>query len=312
MSRKRTKSKSKIKKFFLISGIVIGILIIAIGGYGYYLYHSASNTASKMYTPLKGTDNKDLPLKETKATAPAINILLLGVDERKGDKGRSDTMIVATLNPNTHSMLMTSIPRDARVELPGRSGYSKINAAYAYGDENLSVKTVEKYLNIDIPYYAKVNMEGLSDLVDVVGGVTVNNDIDWTDAGYHYKKGELNLDGKHALAYARMRHQDTRGDFGRNLRQRQVIQSILQQGKSFTSVTKIDNVLDVLGDNVTTNLSFDDMKRLASDYRSCQQSITNYETKGSTGTIDGISWVLVPEEEFDNVHDKIEAQLAGK
>lgn len=181
-----------------------------------------------------------------------------------------------------------------------------------YGDENLSVQTVEKYLDIDISYYAKVNMEGLSDLVDVVGGVTVTNDIDWTYGGYHYKKGELNLDGKHALAYARMRHQDSRGDFGRNLRQRQVIQSILQEGKSFTSVTKIDNVLDVLGGNVTTNLSFDDMKRLASDYRSCQQTITNYENKGSTARINGISWVLVTQEEFDHIHDKIVAQLAGE
>lgn len=161
-----------------------------------------------MYTPLKGDNNHDLPLKKTNTTAPPINILLLGVDEREGDKGRSDTMIVATLNPKTDSMLMTSIPRDTRVELPGRSGYSKINAAYAYGDESLSVKTVEKYLDIDISYYAKVNMEGLSDLVDVVGGVTVNNDIDWTHGGYHYKKGILHLDGKHALAYVRMRHQD--------------------------------------------------------------------------------------------------------
>lgn len=79
----------------------------------------------------------------------AFNILLLGVDERPGDKVRSDTLLVATLNPNTKSMMLTSIPRDTRVHITGRSGYSKINAAYAYGNEALAVSTVENYLNIE-------------------------------------------------------------------------------------------------------------------------------------------------------------------
>ena len=317
MRSQRTKQKkSKLKRFFIISGIILGLLIVAVGGYGFYLYHSVSKTADKMYNPLKGTKSQDLPLNKNK-TAKPINILLLGVDERTGDKGRSDTMIVATLNPQTHSMLMTSIPRDTRVEIPGRSGYSKINAAYAYGDEELAVETVEKYLNIDIPYYVKMNMEGLADLVDAVGGITVNNDISWVDEGYYkkgyvYEKGNIFLDGPKAMGYVRMRHLDSRGDFGRNLRQRQVIQGILKEGKSFTSVTKIDNILGVVGNNVTTNLSFDDMKRLASDYRSCQQNIMDYETKGTTGTIDGVSWVLVSDEEFQNVHNKIEDQLKAK
>ncbi|GGH88666.1 LCP family protein required for cell wall assembly [Pullulanibacillus pueri] len=317
MRSQRSKPKSKLKRFFLIAGIVLGILIVAVGGYGFYIFHSVSKTADKMYNPLKGVKNEDLPLVKNKKSATPINILILGVDERKGDKGRSDTMIVASLNPSTNSMLMTSIPRDTRVQIPGRSGYSKINAAYAYGDEELAVKTVEKYLNIDIPYYVKMNMEGLADLVDAVGGITVNNDIQWTDEGFYkkgyvYKKGQIYLDGPKAMGFVRMRHEDNRGDFGRNLRQREVIQGILHKGKSFTSVTKIDNVLDVLGGNVTTNLSFDDMKRLATDYRTCQQNIKDYEVKGTTGTIDKISWVLVSDEEFQNVHNKIENQLASK
>jgi polyisoprenyl-teichoic acid--peptidoglycan teichoic acid transferase len=307
LGAKRTKPKSKAKKTLSIIGIILGVIILAGGGYAYYLYHSVSETANKMYSPLKGKNSKDLPLNK-ESTAPSINVLLLGVDERSGDKGRSDTLIVASLNPTTHSMLMTSIPRDTRVEIPGRSGYSKINAAYAYGNEELAVKTVEKYLNIDIPYYVKVNMEGLSSLVDAVGGVTVNNDISWTG----FPKGTLQLDGKKALVYARMRHEDPRGDFGRNLRQRQVISSVMDKGKSLSSVTNMEKILNAVGSNVATNLSFDDMKRLVSDYESCRENITDYETKGTPKYIDKVSWVLVTDQEFRNVHDKIETQLNAK
>jgi polyisoprenyl-teichoic acid--peptidoglycan teichoic acid transferase len=307
LGAKRTKPKSKAKKTLSIIGIILGVIILAGGVYAYYLYHSVSETANKMYNPLKGKNSKDLPLNKEN-TAPPISVLLLGVDERSGDKGRSDTMIVASLNPTTHSMLMTSIPRDTRVEIPGRSGNSKINAAYAYGNEKLALETVEKYLNIDIPYYVKVNMEGLSSLVDAVGGVSVNNDISWTG----FPKGTLNLDGKKALTYARMRHEDPRGDFGRNLRQRQVITGVMQKGKSLSSVTNMENILNAVGGNVTTNLSFDDMKRLVSDYGSCRENITDYETKGTPKYIDGVSWVLVTDQEFQTVHDKIETQLNAK
>ena len=319
----RKKKKSKLKKGLFIGGVIVAILLIASAGYGYYLYHSVQKTATKVYKPLKTTADRTYPLKKTEQNSeassgtPSINILLLGVDERTGDKGRSDTMIVATLNPSTHSMLMTSIPRDTRVQIPGRSGYSKINAAYAYGDEDLAVQTVEKYMNIDIPYYVKVNMEGISSLVDAVGGVTVDNDISWTDEGYYkkgyvYQEGNIHLDGPQALGYVRMRHLDPRGDLGRNLRQRQVIQAILQKGKSFTSITNMNNILDVLGDNVTTNLTFNDMKRLVTDYDGCQDHIEDYQTKGTSQYIDGVSWVIVTDQEFQNVHDKIEAQMNAK
>ncbi|MGV3488591.1 MAG: LCP family protein, partial [Tuberibacillus sp.] len=126
---KHKKKKSKFKRALLVIGIIVGILAIGVGGYAYYIYQSLHETANKVYKPLKTDKNKDLPLTKPSLTAPSINVLLLGVDERTNDKGRSDTMIIATLNPKTNKMLMTSIPRDTRVQIPGRSGYAKINAA---------------------------------------------------------------------------------------------------------------------------------------------------------------------------------------
>lgn len=308
------RKKSKLKKVLWISGIVLGVLVIGIGAYAYTIYNSLHETANKVYKPLENDKDTELPLIKETTAAPSINILLLGVDQRKGDKGRSDTMIVATLNPKTNQMLMTSIPRDTRVQIPGRSGYSKINAAYAYGNEELAVQTVEKYMNIDISYYVKVNMEGLKDLVDAVGGVTVHNDITWKDEGFYkkgftYEKGDISLNGPEALGYVRMRHLDPRGDFGRNLRQRQVIQAVIDKGTNLTSVGNIKNILGVLGDNVSTNLSFDDMKRLATDYRSCRNNITDYETKGTPKYLDHVSWVIVTDQEFQHVHDLIQQAM---
>lgn len=324
--------KFKIKKILLITGIVIGVFFMVIVGYGYYLYHSVEQTANEVYHPLKkdqsnlnsipaaqsGKKQKSHQSKKTIVTTQnplkshknsSINILLLGVDQRPGDKGRSDTMIVATLNPKKHSLMMTSIPRDTRIHLSGRSGYSKINAAYAYGSESLAVQTVEQYLNIHIPYYVETNMQGLSDLVNAVGGVTVHNNLAWYNGtlNFDFKKGTLNLNGKEALAYSRMRHQDPRGDFGRNQRQRQVIQAVVDKGKSLTGVTHIKNVLNAVGSNVQTNLTFSDMKDLAMNYRQCRQNISNYEVKGTPKYIGGISWVLVSNQEVQHVHSMIQS-----
>lgn len=317
MRSKRSKNH-KLKRTVLIIGIILGVFFVSVIGYGFYLYHSVKETANEVYKPLgkekadngplgeRGkNDNVAKAKSEVNAYPTSINILLLGVDERTGDKGRSDTMIVATLNKEKGTLMMTSIPRDTRVQIDGRSGYSKINAAYAYGNESLAVSTVEKYLNIKIDYYVKMNMEGLSDLVDAVGGVTVNNTLDWQSGSFHYKKGTLTLNGAQALEYARERHKDPQGDFGRNGRQRQVIEAIINKGKSFTAVTNIQDILSALGHNVQTNLTFDDMKTLATDYRNCRQNITNYEVKGTPKYLDGVSWVLVDDSEFQHVHDQI-------
>jgi polyisoprenyl-teichoic acid--peptidoglycan teichoic acid transferase len=111
---------------------------------------------------------------------------------------------------------MLSIPRDTRTEIVGKGTIEKINHAYAFGNEEMAMKTVENFLDIPIDYYIKVSMEGFKDIVDAVGGITVNNDLDFTQDGYHFPKGQVNLDGKKALAFTRMRHEDPRGDFGAN------------------------------------------------------------------------------------------------
>ncbi|MCL1632673.1 LCP family protein [Sporolactobacillus sp. CPB3-1] len=299
------------KKILLTIGGIIVVLFAAGAGYAWWMYHSVASTAGDMYEASAGKGNHDA-INQKKP----INLLLLGVDERKGDRGRSDTVIVATLNPKTNTMQMVSIPRDTRTEIVGKGTFDKINAAYAYGGTKMAQNTVEKFIG-DIPFdfYIKINMEGMSSLVDAVGGVTVNNKLDWHDEGYykkgyHYARGEITLDtGAKAMGYVRMRHLDPQGDFGRNQRQRDVIMAIVNKMANVSSVSRYSQILDALGDNVKTNLTFDDMKSLAFNYRDTRKHTIDYEVKGQGQKINGIYYLVVGSAEKQRVHDMINEQL---
>ena len=116
-------------------------------------------------------------------------MLLLGVDARPGDIGRSDTMIVMTVNPDLNSTKMVSIPRDTRTLIVGKGFEDKINHAYAFGGAKMSIETVEEFLDIPIDYYVKVNMDGFEDIVNAVGGVTVDNRITFSREGHDFPRG---------------------------------------------------------------------------------------------------------------------------
>ena len=305
------------KKVMITLGIVILLLIVAGGGYAYYLYHSVKSTANKIYEPVSATSGKVKdPLSSKSANAKPISVLLMGVDERTNDKGRSDTLIDMTLNPKTNTMQMVSIPRDTRTTIAGRGSVDKINAAYAYGGTSMAVKTVENFTNTSVDYYVKINMQGLTDLVDAVGGVTINNDyMAFKEGTYTFNKGELNLDGKKALAYVRMRHQDPRGDFGRNERQRQVIMALVNKAASFSSFSHYSKIMNAIQDNFKTNMSFDDMKYVASNYRDTRKNLKSYEVKGQGSMIYSkaydkkIYYLIVSDAEKQKVHDMITQQL---
>lgn len=303
-----------VKKILLTIGIVIVLIVAAGGGYAWYLWHSVKSTANDIYKPA-GESKGHEELKDKKP----ISFLLLGVDQRKGDPGRSDTIIAMTLNPKTNTMQMVSIPRDTRTAIIGHGTTDKINSAYAYGGTKMALDTVSHFLyNVPFDYYIRINMEGMKDLVDAVGGVTVTNDISWHDEGYYkkgyyYKKGKINLDtGAKAMGYIRMRHLDPRGDFGRNKRERDVIMAVINKAANISSVSHYTDILNAIKDNVTTNMTFDDMKTIATDYRNTREHTQDYEVKGQSTTINGIYYLVVSNAERQRVHDMIEEQLGNK
>ncbi len=298
----------KKKKWLKIIGLCLGILLLAGGGLVYSVYHNLSKSVDSMYTPLDRESEKRTNNLQLTAQEP-FSVLLLGVDEREGDKGRSDTIIVLTVNPDKKNVKMLSIPRDTYTEIIGKDKTDKINHAYAFGGPKMSMDTIEHFLDIPIDYYITINMEGFTDIVDAIGGVTVENDLDFTSDGTHFAKGTIELNGKEALAYSRMRYDDPNGDFGRQNRQRQIIQAVINEGASISNLTKYDDILDVLSENVQTNLTFDDMKTIQSKYRAASASIEQMTIDGTGTKIDGIYYYQVSEEEQLRIQEELKEHL---
>jgi LCP family protein required for cell wall assembly len=304
----RTKNKKK-RKWLWITLSILGVLVIGISAYVYSIYSSVEQAAGEMYEqPTRELSEKRNEKIEYSEKDP-ISILIMGVDERTGDVGRSDTMIVMTVNPNTQSMQMVSIPRDTRTEIIGKGTVDKINHAYAFGGTHMAVATVENFLDIPIDHYIKVNMESFMEIVDAVGGVSVNNPFEFTDGGYTFKEGEISLNGAQALAYSRMRYQDPRGDFGRQDRQKQIILAIIQKGASFSSLTKFDDVLNILGGNIKTDLSFDQMVDIQANYKEARHNLEQLQVNGSGDTIDRIYYFIVPDEERLTLSNQLKEHL---
>jgi polyisoprenyl-teichoic acid--peptidoglycan teichoic acid transferase len=303
-------NRKKKRKWPKIVGIVFLLLVAAGGAYAYSIYHSLSSAVETMHTPI----DRDISSKRTKEVTfkdkEPFSVLLLGVDERKNDKGRSDSMIVLTVNPNKKSVKMISIPRDTLTDIIGHGTRDKINHAYAFGGVEMSMDTVEGLLDIPIDYYVQINMDGFKDIVNAVGGVTVNNDLNFSYGGYSFEEGQLTLSGKEALAFSRMRYDDPRGDFGRQLRQREVIQGVINEGASVSSLWNFDNIFDALGDNVKTNLKFEEMVDIQKHYKSASKDIEQIQIKTGSGTkIDGIYYYVIPDEELNEIRSTLQDHL---
>ncbi|WP_413378003.1 LCP family protein [Alkalihalobacillus sp. 1P02AB] len=298
------------KKFFTIAGIVLGIMFLGVVGYGFYLYNSVTNTVDRMHEPLE-RDVSDKREKEVNMEEQdPMSFLIAGVDSR-GDNhsGRSDTIIVMTVNPKEKSVKMLSIPRDTRTEIIGRGFQDKINHAYAFGGVQMTINTVENLLNIPIDHYASINMEGFKGLVDAIGGVTVENDFAFSSSGFNFQEGEIFLNGDEALAYSRMRKQDPRGDFGRNDRQRQVVEAVIQEGAQFSSITKAGQILGAVGESVRTDLDLDGIWTIQSNYKEARHNIEQMEITGNGTHIDGIYYLQVPDEEINRVSQELRIHL---
>lgn len=305
----RSESKKNKRTWLRVAGIVILFMLICTGVYGYSVYKSLTNAVDTMHQPIERELSEKRIEEVTFEKKEPFSVLMLGVDERKGDRGRSDTMIVLTVNPNQNSIKMLSIPRDTRTEIVGHGTEDKINHAYAFGGIEMSMATVEDFLNIPIDYYLQINMEGFKDIVDSVGGVTVNNDLDFTVDGKHFPKGKITLNGKEALMFSRMRYEDARGDFGRQLRQREVIQAVINKGASLSSLTNYQKIFSALGKNIKTNLIFNEMVDIQKNYRHAAKTVEQLSIDGDGKLIKDIYYFIVPDEEKQRVQDELRGHL---
>ncbi|MBC1826610.1 hypothetical protein HCI96_05570 [Listeria seeligeri] len=310
MRTEKLKHRKKRKGLKIFLAIFIGIFLalsLLIG----YAYWKTSNTFDKMYKPLDDSNKTSVSLD---GTVP-FSVLILGVDERENDRGRSDTLIVATVNGEKNQAQMLSIPRDTQAEIVGHNTTEKINAAYAYGGVKMAQDTTTKFLN-DIPfnYYIKINMEGFKELVDAVGGIDVYNNTEGISYNNkEFRKGNLHLNGEEALQYVRIRKTDPNGDFGRQKRQQEAITAVSKKLLSTNAVFKLDEILDSAGSNIETDFTMTDITKIAKNYSNAVNNVTSIEMDGDGGKLnDGLWYYVVSKEERAKIHEELSKNLGIK
>ena len=232
----------------------------------------------------------------------SFSVLLLGIDNgaygRGTEVGRSDTMLVVTVNEKLGKTTIVSIPRDSYTEIVGYGTNDKINHAYAFGQEKMSINSVQNMLNIPIDYYVTVDMGGLMGLVDAVGGLDITPVLTFTYEGESFTEGvDRHVDGEAALRYARMRYDDPEGDMGRQKRQQYVIQKLVEKLLNITSVTRYEEILKTLENSVRTNFTLDKLLSVKNNYPKALKNFESDKISGSGTMIGGIYYFVVPEDE---------------
>jgi polyisoprenyl-teichoic acid--peptidoglycan teichoic acid transferase len=302
------RKKRRRLKWRNIIGLFLFIILIVGGLYGFTVYNSFNKAVATMHEPLEDKQSNEKQPEALKKKEP-FSVLMLGVDEREGDSGRSDTMIVLTVNPNNNSVKILSIPRDTMTEIVGKGKEDKINHAYAFGGVSMAVDTVENFLDIPIDYYVKINMEGFKDIIDTVGGINVENDLAFKVEELSFPAGKIHLNGEEALAFIRMRYDDPNGDFGRQERQRQVIQAVIKEGASISSLSKAPDIFQAIGSNVKTNLTFKEMINIQKNYKGAGKNIEQLTIQSEGKMIDNIYYGIVTIAEQQRIQDELKSQL---
>lgn len=211
-------------------------------------------------------DDKPTEKKAARMASPDKTVvMLMGVDEREGDVGRSDTLMIATLDAKKHKAAILSVPRDTRVKIKGH-GFDKINAAYAYGGHKLTQNTVEDLLGVEMEHYVIINVNAFTKIIDAIGGIDINvekrmyYEDPWDDNGglvINLYPGQQHMDGKTAITYVRYR--DEEGDIGRITRQQKFMKAVMDKLTSPSIIPRIPAIIGEVVDSINTDLSVKQM-----------------------------------------------------
>jgi polyisoprenyl-teichoic acid--peptidoglycan teichoic acid transferase len=285
------KKRKKRRRIFL--WIVVPLLVLVLGATSYaaFLYNKAQEVADKSYQPVERTSAKrEQPVDPD---IDNISLLFIGVDDSNvrnyEGSSRSDALMVATFNEKSKSVKLLSIPRDSNVYIPSEGYNDKITHAHAKGGVTSTIETVEGLLDIPIDYYVKMNFNAFIDVVDALGGIEVEvpyalseKDSQDNNHAINLQPGLQQLDGEEALALARTRKQDN--DIERGKRQQEILKAIMNQAVSAKGLTKYGDVMEAVGDNMATDLSFEEMKTFI-DYATAGTGL-DIETLNLAGTDD--------------------------
>lgn len=317
--------------------IVIAVALLIIGLFAWRTIHNTKGVLDKSYAGAGLTKSRNV--SDVIKSGRPISILLYGTDTGelgRTYRGRTDSMMLLLINPKTEKTTLISLARDAMVAIVGYENTfpQKLNAAYAYGATATSIKTVESFLNIPVDYYALVNMGGLATMVDQVGGISVQSPLDFTysqetahnygpnlyrfhegsdqyehsdDNGVTWSASRTVMNGDAALAFSRMRYNDPTGDYGRQKRQRLVLEGLIKKSANVSNLLN-DKFMSTISKNVRTDLTFGDLTTMASKYIKAKNNITTEHMQGiGTNYPDAqgnnVSYEVIPQKEKQRVTD---------
>ena len=238
----------------------------------------ASSSFFEDENPVKRIINNSDKEEELIKAKDKVTVMIMGVDIRKDDVGRSDTLMIAAVDPRIDQATLLSIPRDTRVKIRGH-GYDKINAAFAYGGSELTRSTVENFLGINIDHYVMIDTSSFVKIIDAIGGVDINvekrmfYEDPWDDNGglvIDLYPGKQHMDGKTAVTYVRYR--DSEGDIGRVKRQQEFMSACLDKVTSPEIVPRIPKIVREIIDAVNTDMSLRQLLEVAGALKAAAQN----------------------------------------
>ncbi|OMP65822.1 LCP family protein [Domibacillus epiphyticus] len=267
--RRRRKTQKRRIVFFTL---FIPVLLIAstLIGYAANLHKKAETVFTDSYED-DGRAKSELRDADVHPLEDNISILFMGIDDNEnrqyGLNTRTDALVLATLNVENKTIKMLSIPRDSYAYIPELDEYNKINHAHATGGPISTIETVEELLEVPVDYYVRLNFYAFVDVVDALNGIEFDVPFEMNEknsndihGAVELEPGKQNLNGEEALALARTRKYDN--DIERGKRQQQILQAITKKAISLNSITKYDEILEAVGSNMRTNLTFSEMKSL--------------------------------------------------
>ena len=292
MEERLIKQRKRRRRNMWILLVLLPLLLVATGVLSYWWFGSGKITTSRPI--IKRTEEAEHFI----VPPNKLNILIMGVDDRpkEDDPGRSDTLLVMTIDTESREASIISIPRDTRVRVKGL-GWDKVNHAYLVGKETLTRQTAENFLGIPMDYSVKVNLDSFGRIVDAIGGVSIDVEkrMQYEDSWDHYvidlQPGVQRLDGRTALQYVRYR--DEEGDIGRVARQQKFVRAVLAEVSSPAIILKAPNIIREVFASLDTDIPVGLMLGVARQFKSgLAGGFKTHMVEGLPYYIDDISyWV---------------------
>lgn len=317
-NKKYKKRSSKASLIIKVSLLLIASLAICVTAYGVYLTKQVKHAADSAYENLDGREVSALRESKVEPIKDNVSILFVGVDDsdnrgQGSDHSRSDALVLATLNKKTHTIKMLSIPRDSYVYIPKVGYKDKITHAHAMGGTTTTRDTVEALLDVPIDYYVRMNFNAFIDVVDALGGIEAEvpyalHELDEFDKfTINLKPGMQHLNGSEALALARTRKQDS--DIERGKRQQEILSAIINKVASVGSISKYDDVIKAIGDNMKTNMKYDEMKSFLSYLTKGVPRIDTLNLEGTDDMSTGVYYYQLDPASVNEVKETLQNHL---